>query len=112
MFAGGYVTLHTGGVVLKGESELQNAQRKLKEELGLKIDQQDIEFIGNEKYVGDGIKVWGSIYFVKIEGPGRVGTDIHLRKDDVDKIYIMWKDDLLKEVDRQLGAHYLGERMI
>lgn len=52
-FAPGYFSTSVGGYVLAGESYEEAAIREAKEELGLKLDQSDLEVIGDDHYVDD-----------------------------------------------------------
>ena len=48
----------TAGGVKKGESSLEGAIRELKEELGIEVNINELEFIGSNKRINDFVEVW------------------------------------------------------
>lgn len=48
----------TAGGVLAGETSLEGAIRELKEELGITVNSDDMEFIGSNKRINDYVEVW------------------------------------------------------
>ena len=61
----GYFDIVTGGVVGAGEDDDLGAERELEEELGLKGHK--LEKVAVVKFENEGNRVWGNLYFLKVE---------------------------------------------
>lgn len=66
----------TAGAVQKGETSLEGAIRELKEELGIDVSKEELEFIGSYKRVYDYIEVWLCKKNIS-------ESDLSLQKDEV-----------------------------
>ncbi len=48
----------TAGGVISGETSLNGAIRELREELGINVNKEELEFIGSNKRINDFVEVW------------------------------------------------------
>ena len=90
----GYFDIANGGVMGAEETDEENAQRELEEEVG--ITGVELKVIENIKYEDDGNRVWGNIFAVqhdcKVE-------DMKLQEEEVDAILLLDRNEILKKIE-------------
>ena len=59
----GYFDLANGGSMRMGETDIQNAQREVHEELGIKIDEKDLQFVKTVRYDHELDNCFLNVYF-------------------------------------------------
>ena len=85
------------------ESNEENALRKLEEDLGIKKEQSDLMFIGQEFYTDQKTSVWGNVYHVKL---GDEGRGVKLRPEDAVEVTYRTQEQILQFIDEQSKSGY------
>ena len=97
----GHIDVATGGIMGYDETNEENAQRELKEEIGIDWPLEDLKLLGQFKY-DDKIRCWGNIYHVKLKNEGK---DLKLQREEVKGVFYLKKDQILDMIEKQDFAH-------
>ncbi len=82
----------TGGAVDSGETSLQGALREVKEELGIDLDKNNMEFILSFKRYHSFVDVWLAKQNVDLK-------DVVMQKEEVSEVKWVNKDEFKKMID-------------
>ena len=90
----GYFDLANGGVMGGDETDLENAQRELEEEVGIK--DVELKLLFNTKYEDSGNRVWGNVFAVQYDIDLK---DMKLQEDEVEYIVLLTREEILKKIE-------------
>ncbi|CDW82227.1 nudix hydrolase [Stylonychia lemnae] len=89
----GYFDLANGGVMGADETDIENAQRELEEEIGLK--DVELKLLFNCKYRDAGNGVWGNVFGVQYDIDLK---DMKLQEEEVEYIVLLTREEILSKI--------------
>ena len=88
----GALSFASGGPMKLSETSEENAQAELFRQLGIRREQSELTLIGQEYYTDEKKRVYGNIYYTKLEDEGK---DLDILQSAIEGVMYMSKHKLV-----------------
>lgn len=105
----GALSFASGGPMKLSETSEENAQAELFRQLGIRREQSELTLIGQEYYTDEKKRVYGNIYYTKLEDEGK---DLDILQSAIEGVMYMSKHKLVQYVEEQKLAEKAGKEVL